>query len=70
MNSKFRLLYLFLGLNGLIWSINYILTAFPVINSATVLLIVVPVAAFFLLAYITWPVPENHPKQVRVANKH
>lgn len=70
MNPKFRLLYLFLGLNGLIWSINYILTAFPVVNSATVLLITVPVLAFFLLAYRTWPISENQPKQVRVANKH
>lgn len=70
MNPKFRLLYLFLGLNGLIWSVNYILTAFPVVNSATVLLIVVPVTAFLLLAYKTWPVAENHPKHVGVANKH
>jgi len=70
MNPKFRLLYLFLGLNGLIWSINYVLTAFPVVNSATILLIVIPVIAFFLLAYKTWPVAENHPKQVRVAGKH
>lgn len=70
MNPKFRLLYLFLGFNGLIWSVNYILTAFPVINSATILLIVLPVTAFFLLAYRTWPVNENHPKQVRVVSKH
>lgn len=70
MKSKFRLLYLFLGLNGLIWSVNYILTAFPVVNSATVILIVLPVTIFFLLAYKVWPVAENHPKQVRVANKH
>jgi hypothetical protein len=70
MNPKFRLVYLFLGFNALIWSVNYILTAFPVINSATILLIVVPVSIFFLLAYRVWPIADNHPKQVRMANKH
>jgi len=69
MSPKFRLVYLFLGFIGLVCSINYIITAFTVINSATVLLVTIPVMAFFMLAYRTWPADGSEHKIVRVSNK-
>ena len=63
MNPKYRPIYLSLGFAGLIILIYHILSNLSDLNPVTILTISLPDMAIFLLAYRTYPIEEEVPRE-------
>jgi hypothetical protein len=55
MDTKFRFLYLLVAGAGLVYLFYFVITTFPNVDLARVLLITIPDMLFFFLAYRTFP---------------
>ena len=59
MNPKYRSLYLTLGFAALAFLIYTLISSYPDLNPAKILIITIPDIVFFFLAYRTYPVENN-----------
>ncbi|MDB5130457.1 MAG: hypothetical protein JWR02_206 [Mucilaginibacter sp.] len=65
MNTKIRLVYLFIGLVGLVFATNYIITTS---NPSGILFVTAPVMILFFLTRKPYPA-ENEEKKIRAFDR-